>query len=207
MPRPLKSFTKKTTHLTKNPRKRLKIPTINLRAFFGIVFFGLGILIIALPRFEPYINPPQTLNEPIKAHSTYTQKPTLNNIPTRVIIPAVSIDLPVTISHLERGVWVPSETSASFGEGSASPGENNNTVIFAHAREGLFLPLRNVTIADTVYVFTKSAYYSYTVESIQEVNPLDVYTVKPTDDERLTLFTCSGFFDQKRLVIVAKPAM
>lgn len=222
MPRPRKSHpqiktvvkSQKTTSKKNRFYKRLDnsaskktFSSLNvLKKTTGLVLILLGIFFLLLPRIltllPEHVN---TTTEPIQADSTFTNKVTENDIPTRIIIPSVSIDLPVTLSELKNGYWIPSETTASFGQGSSLPHENSNTVIFAHAREGLFLPLKDVKIGDSVYVLTDSEYVSYTIETIDEVRPTDVYTVKPTEDKRLTLFTCSGFLDQKRLLVVAKP--
>ena len=221
MPRPRKSHSKIKNSLTPNKgvlsrnRNKLRLSFLSqsrrvsrvsiIKKTFGIVILLLGLFFIFLPNILTLF-PQEIINrEPILADTTFSQSSAKDQIPTRIIIPSVSIDLPITIAPLKNGYWIPSETTASFGEGSSLPTGNSNTVIFAHAREGLFLPLRNVKEQDTVYVMTANSYVSYTIETITEVKPTDVYTVKPTEDKRLTLFTCSGFLDQKRLLVVAKP--
>ena len=54
-----------------------------------------------------------------------------------------------------------------------------------------------------VYVFTDSGWYQYEVGEITEVSPNKTEVVAPTENEILTLYTCSGFSDSKRLIIVA----
>ncbi len=124
---------------------------------------------------------------------------------TRIIIPRLSINLPVVEAPVVNGFWELSDTSASHGMGSANPGKKGNAVIFAHAREGLFGPLRTIVSGDTIYVLTGNRWLSYTVTAIKLASPHDTATIAPTPDETLTLFTCSGFLDQKRLVVTAKP--
>jgi len=74
--------------------------------------------------------------------------------PTRIIIPRLVIDIPVRESRVVGGYWEVSETTASHGIGSGNPGEIGNMVIFAHARAGLFLPLRDIREDDSIYVLT-----------------------------------------------------
>lgn len=105
------------------------------------------------------------------------------------------------------GYWETSETTASHGVGSAGPGQKGNMVIFAHARPGLFLPLKEIQKQAAVYVFTDSSWYAYRVTDIREVAPQDVTVIGPTPDETLTLFTCTGFLDSKRLVVIAKAVL
>jgi LPXTG-site transpeptidase (sortase) family protein len=77
-------------------------------------------------------------------------------------------------------------------------------VIFAHAREGLFLNLQHILQGEEVYVLTNKKWYAYTVDEITQVTPEQVEVIAPTTDERITLFTCSGFADEKRLIVVGK---
>ncbi len=125
--------------------------------------------------------------------------------PERIIVPSQKIDLSVIEAPVINGYWELSDTTASHGVGSANPGENGNVVIFAHAFEGLFLPLRNVQIGDEVTVLTHDHWYRYHVTQTQLVDPSQVEVVAPTPDQTLTLYTCDGFMDSKRLIVTAKP--
>ena len=62
-------------------------------------------------------------------------------LPIKVEIPEVYVDLPVRKAEVVEGYWEVFEDSAGWGSGSGIPGESGNQVIFAHARDGLFLPL------------------------------------------------------------------
>ncbi|MGH7245689.1 MAG: sortase [Candidatus Levyibacteriota bacterium] len=125
--------------------------------------------------------------------------------PQRIVIPTLKIDLPIVEAPIVNGYWETSDTTASHGVGSASPGQNGNIVVFAHAREGLFLPLKDITNDETVYILTKDHWKAYRVTNIQFVTPDQTQVIAPTDTETLTLYTCSGFFDEKRIVVTAKP--
>ena len=126
------------------------------------------------------------------------------NLPQRIIIPSLSIDLPVTLAPVIKGYWKVYPDRAGFGDGSAYPGDKGNTVIFAHARYGLFLGLRDIKIGDKVYILTGDKWLSYKVKEIKTVLPKNLEVIAPTPDETLTLFTCSGFADSKRLIVIAK---
>ena len=128
-------------------------------------------------------------------------------LPRRVIIPSLSLDVVLKPAKVVKGRWEVFEDTGSFGLGSVEPGKSGNTVIFAHARKGLFLPLKDVKLGMRVYVFTDEKWFSYEVKEIKEVMPKDVSVIGPTDDETLTLYTCSGFSDSKRLIVVAKRAI
>lgn len=129
----------------------------------------------------------------------------IGNHPVNIVIPSLKIDLPVRPSRVINGLWEIHDDSANFGIGSALPGESGNSVIFAHAREGLFYPLRNIQKDDSISVQTKDGiWFSYKVSEKKEVDPNQVEVIAPTTDSTLTLYTCTGFSDSKRLVVVAK---
>lgn len=144
-------------------------------------------------------------NQPFRLDKQFLQPQSAAQSPLRVVIPSLSIDLSVRESKIVNGFWEVSETTASHGLGSAYPGQNGNIVVFAHARERLFLPLRNIKNDATVYILTSDSWHRYRVTATKLVAPADVTVIAPTEEETLTLFTCSGFMDSKRLIVTAKP--
>lgn len=192
-----KKSRKKTSKKVKNQRNRIKL-------LVGIVFILTGFAWFAFLYRPPTIQTNNFAKEPIVADQAFkkvSQESEIKNI----IVPRLNIDLSVAPSKIKNGYWEVSETSASHGEGSANPGEAGNVVVFAHAREGLFLELRDIKKDDAVYILTNTRWYKYKVSEIVSVYPNDITTVAPTDFEILTLFTCSGFFDEKRLIVKAIP--
>ncbi len=127
--------------------------------------------------------------------------------PVKISIPSLSIDIPVKEAKVVNGYWELFEDAAGWGVGSAYPGEVGNQVIFAHAREGLFLPLKKAKPDQKIIVFTKDKWFEYKISEIKEVLPSQTEVIAPTTDETLTLYTCSGFSDSKRLIVVAKRAI
>jgi len=113
------------------------------------------------------------------------------------------INLEVKKASVIDGYWEVFQESAGWGEGSGIPGEKGNQVIFAHARKGLFLPLRSIKVGEEIYVLTEGEWYKYKVSDVKEVYPNETDVILPTEDERLTLYTCSGFSDEKRLIVTA----
>lgn len=143
--------------------------------------------------------------EPITVSKSLLGQINDSEVPERIVLPSNGIDLKVVEAPIINGYWETSDFYASHGQGSANPGNNGNMVIFAHARVGLFYNLKDAKIDDLVYVFTKSKWYQYKIEKITTVFPNQVQVISATNDERLTLYTCSGFADEKRLIVIAKP--
>ncbi len=139
---------------------------------------------------------------PVNSYSV--ERPYLESLPTRIIIPSVSIDTSVKKALIIRGYWQVFNDSAAWGDQSGIPGNIGNQVIFAHKRSGLFLPLKDAKIGAKIYVLTNEKSYNYEIKEIKEVKPNQIEVVAPTTDETLTLYTCSGFGDIERLIVVAK---
>lgn len=204
--------------LKKTKKKDLKKGLLFI--LIGAIILGSPLVISSLSKIKSL--PPQTAvvsqnqtevkkqtlsdKEPIKISKDLTKKidSTGEEVPVRIIIPRLNIDLPVVEAKVIDGYWELSEDSASFGLGSAFLGDAGNSVIFAHARDNFFGPLKRIVQKDKIYVLSKKHYFNYEVTEIKTVYPNQTEVVGPTSDERLTLFTCSGFFDNQRLIVVAK---
>jgi len=47
--------------------------------------------------------------------------------------------------------------------------------------------------------------YSYKIKETKTVTPNAVEFVLPKDTETMTLYTCTGFLDSKRFMVIAEP--
>jgi LPXTG-site transpeptidase (sortase) family protein len=216
----LKPLSDQFNHVYKIVNKKYKPSQIDI----GLLLLLTGLLLILIPRlillsdsiFKAKGNGDnyqklqmntslKTLDSKIQIDSRLLQYSPNYQPPLRIVIPKYSLDLPIVEANVINGVWETSETSASHGVGSANPGENGNIVIFAHAREGLFLPLRNINKDTLVYILTKDRWYRYRISDVNLVSPENVSTISASDHEILTLFTCSGFLDSKRAIVKAIP--
>lgn len=192
---------KKTTNQKKGKPKQ----THTLRnKIIGFSLLLLALLIIVLPQYLP--KPKPNDKNPIVINSKLLLSKPSDNTPVKIVIPKSDIDIPIVEAKIVNGYWELSETTASYGLGSGYPETASNTVIFAHARKGLFYNLKNVKIGDAIYVFTKNKWYKYKVNKITAVYPNETKVIQPTKKETLTLYTCTGFNDEKRLIITAIPS-
>lgn len=167
----------------------------------------IGVLLI----LTPYISTPKSssiqtqASSPIVIDAMLLEESTTTDSIKHIMLPTSSIDLPVVEAPIVDGYWEVSETTASHGSGSSYPGESGNIVIFAHARDGLFLPLREAEIGESIYLLTAQTWRLYRITEKKEVAPADTEVIAQTPEETLTLFTCSGFLDSMRTVVTAKP--
>ena len=190
------------------------------RSLIGLWLFALGFLLVTFPTVYKIVFTPKptastqitktTINQPIDTGPFRIDEKLLGtSVPTqpplRIVVPTRKVDLSIVEARVVNGYWELSETTASHGVGSANPGQNGNIVVFAHARNELFGPLREIKKDEVVYILTKDRWFRYRVEETKLVDPKEVEHIKPADTEQLTLFTCSGFLDTKRLIVHAKP--
>ena len=195
----LPSSTKKASSKKISFKKIQNHPLVNKIIGLIFVLFALTLLIFPIHLPKQKINN----NNPIKINESLYKNQATQNLPIRVLLPKTNIDLNVTPAKIINGYWELSENTASYGDGSGIPGQNGNTVIFAHAREGLFYNLKDVKTGDIVYIFTKDKWYRYKVIKISAVFPNQTEVIQPTKNQTLTLYTCSGFSDEKRLIVTA----
>ncbi len=128
-------------------------------------------------------SPPQAISGPI-------------SIGYRISIPRLGIDLPIAEGDVQRDVedLRTPEGYAFHLPGTALPGQNGNTYLYAHARRGMFLTLWNTRPGDEVVVTGPGGrLLVYVVgEILPRVPPTDVSSTRPTASERLTLQTSTG---------------
>ena len=124
------------------------------------------------------------------------------DIPKRIIVKSVNIDLPVIESPFEGGSWIASEHFASYAQGT-SPlnSDNGNTLIFAHARSKLFKPLLKAKVGDLVSVYSDSQIYYYKIVDREIVSPYNVEAIESPAKYKITLLTCVGANDENRLLL------
>lgn len=127
---------------------------------------------------------------------------------TKINIPKVNLDLPVTLTSISNGVWEVPQAAVGHLDQSAKINSNGNIVLYAHNTNNLFGPIRWLNPGDEIFLTgIDGRGYKYQVSETITVKPNVVDYVLPTDSEKLTLFTCTGLFDLERFIVVATPVM
>jgi len=129
--------------------------------------------------------------------------------PDRLIIPKIGVNAPIVETDneaygLSLGAWLM--------PAGVHPGEVGNTIISGHRFK--YLPPNNLTFylfhklktGDLVYIIWKGKNLLYEINEIKVVEATDLSVIEPSDDEILTMFTCTPIYSTKqRLVVIAKP--
>ncbi len=194
---------KKVKKTPKKSGKRTKQQNPLKYKILSLVFLIAALAILVGSSY--YTTSQSNTTNPIKISPKLLAEQSVQSDPVRILIPSVEIDLPVVDAKVVNGYWELSDNTASYGLGSGHPGTAGNTVIFAHARQGLFYNLKDVKTGDIIYIFTKNKWYRYKVNKITAVYPNQTDVIAPTRTDTLTLYTCTGFYDEKRLIVTAIP--
>lgn len=171
------------------------------RFFFLLSFLFFGFFLY----FFWEQNNPQTLafdKAPTSSVTTFTVSE--NNIPSGIMIPSIHVWLPVYSASINNGNWETTPKGISFLTSSGQVGSSGNSVFYGHNWPNLLGNLKNIRPNDRIQIITKTGkQFEYVVSTVQEVSSNEVSVLNQTNDSRLTLYTCTGFLDSKRIVVVA----
>ena len=135
----------------------------------------------------------------------------------RLIIPRVGVDVPLIEAPIVGREW---DISLLRGEaahlgGTAAVGEHGNIVLAGHITipGGGWGPFRELEImqpGDEIFIQDQDGTIRYEVVDLQIVAPEDVYVVFPTEEDRLTLLTCTSWDPEQgvytqRVAVIAVP--
>lgn len=125
--------------------------------------------------------------------------------PVKLYIPKLERTLEITDGYIENNRWTVSASGVSFLVDSATPEENGNTIIYGHNTIGVLGRLWKVQKDDFVYLTSSdNKVYKYKIIERKEVKPNQVEILKQEGTSRVTIYTCSGFLDSARFVIIGE---
>lgn len=125
---------------------------------------------------------------------------------TVISLPDLSISLPVTDANVSKDHWPVSSNSLIHIIGTPQPGDPGNSIIYGHNWPNLLGPIKKAQLGQIINIASPSGQIkTFKIYAIQTVTPQQADLLKPSSDIRLTLYTCTGLFDTKRLVISALP--
>lgn len=175
------------------------------RASISLLLGCVGLLLICTPliRWSLTARTVQASEQLVQNAAVFTPD---HNTPVAITIPWRVDTLIEPAYYLETGTWTTSKTAASFWVESAQPGENGNIVLYAHNTRELFGNIRVLQGGEVVTIRTQdNTEYRYEVTEWYEVGPNETRFLEPSESELLTLFTCTGWADQQRFIVRARP--
>jgi LPXTG-site transpeptidase (sortase) family protein len=146
----------------------------------------------------------------ISAIPTQLPPPTPTPTPTpapaglRVKVPEVGIDLPLVEGD---GYNAPLYKAAHY-PGTSWPGQGGRTVIYAHARVGMFGPLFGARVGEHIEISAPDgSVRRYVITQYFPHWPVtDLSWLRPGDHEEVVLVTCTTYnYNDPRIIVVAEP--
>ena len=133
-----------------------------------------------------------------------------------LFLPTAGTYAPVVEVFMIDGTWDVSRLGVQVGhlQGTSWFDEPGNVELSGHVeladgRAGVFADLHSVQLSDPIIVESDGQQTHYVVTAITETSADDLSPVRASDDDRLTLITCSGYdFLQDdyplRIIVVAQ---
>ena len=175
-----------------------------MKLFTSKIFVLLGFVLILTSIYDAYLFfLPANLSFDHAPIVTNTNKPTR---PLRVEINAVGINVPVKSSVINNNTWETTNSAVSFLKTSAIPGEKGNSIFYGHNKKKILGNLSSVVPGNIINIYmSDGSKQEFVVEFTDIVKPSMTSIINNTPDTRITIYTCTGFFDIRRFVVVAKP--
>jgi LPXTG-site transpeptidase (sortase) family protein len=128
--------------------------------------------------------------------------------PTRLEMSNLGIYLPISDATINKGTWEYSVNAVSYLKESPTPGNIGNSILYGHNWPNLLGPLKNVQPGDTLKIhFSNGEVKEFKAINVSIVTPDQTHILNQTEQPILTLYTCTGFLDSKRLVVVFIPVL
>jgi LPXTG-site transpeptidase (sortase) family protein len=110
-------------------------------------------------------------------------------------------------AQIVNGHWQTTPSGVSYLTISARPGQSGNSIFYGHNWPRLLGGLKKIKPGSVIVVYTSADHFPvvFRVAQVKTVSPNDVSILASTDRPQLTLYTCIGFSDSQRLVVIAYP--
>ena len=170
-----------------------------------LIIFGLICLILTAYLTYQRYNPERLSFENLKSQGQISSINT-SQTPEEISVADLNIILPIIPSRINEGRWEATTKGVSYLTTSPLPGEKGNSVLYGHNFPNLLGNLKKIKPGQKIAIkYTDGNIKEFIVSYTLEVSPKQTNILETSDDSRITLYTCSGFFDTKRFVVIANP--
>lgn len=124
--------------------------------------------------------------------------------PYSIEIPEASIKSEIIPSQLTGNQWETTDKGVSYLISSPIPGTRGNSILYGHNWPAILGNLDKVKTNQKILIKNKNGTKKeFVIRSIAVVTPDQVHVLANSNDVRITIYTCTGFLDSKRLVVTA----
>lgn len=143
----------------------------------------------------------KTLSLPLSKVSIATYSPLW---PKNVRIKSISLEAEVASGGYKDEKWILVNDHALYLPTSSKLGDGGNTILYAHNTDKLFGNLKKTSVGDIIDVNDADGKtYSFSIYSKEYIKANQMGKLATNLKDTITLFTCDGWFDEKRLVVKA----
>ena len=126
-------------------------------------------------------------------------------VPKRMMI-GDKINISLDEAALIGNKWTVSPVNGTYLINSARLGEVGNMIIYGHNRKQILGNLRQLKGGDRIVLYDAAGKtWPYRVVKTLTINPAEAFWLQNTDTPMLTVYTCTGLLDSKRLIVRAVP--
>lgn len=124
--------------------------------------------------------------------------------PKQIMIDDLNIELPLIRAKVEGDKWETTHNGASYLSSSPIPGNTGNSIVYGHNWTRLFGNLVYAKPGQAIKIaFDDGSVRRFVIKETSTVLPTASNILDSSTDKRITLYTCTGFLDSKRFVVVA----
>jgi LPXTG-site transpeptidase (sortase) family protein len=142
-----------------------------------------------------------TVEEPAEEPEPVPQRPATFGKPSWMRIPRINVNSGVVASVVSGGVYTVPSWRIGHHYNSANPGDFGNSVYTAHVESidggRIFGRLRELKPGDAIYTYTDAYRLDWVVQEIRTVPNTDGRFIAPTQDMRITVYTCTGTWNPR----------
>ena len=168
----------------------------------ALIYFGIFCLTFAGFLYWQRTTPTRLQFDTGKIESSSVRS--TNVEPRALIIADLGIELPIYPASIKNGRWEATGKGVSYLSSTPVPGEVGNSVIYGHNWKSILGNLVKARPGQTIEVlYSDGSRKEFEVKFTQVVTPDQTQILGQTGDNRITLYTCTGFLDSKRFVVTA----
>lgn len=132
-------------------------------------------------------------------------KETSNSVqPNTITISSINVNLPIIPATRNNGKFETTKNGVTYLTDSAIPAQTGNSVFYGHNWSNLLGNLKNVKRGDTIELkYANGEAKVFTVDLITELPAKYAKVSLESDQKVMTIYTCSGFLDSKRIIVTA----
>lgn len=116
----------------------------------------------------------------------------------------VGVDVAIKEAGIVNGIWQVHPNEVSYLKTSDGIGGSSNIILYGHNKINVLGPIRHIKIGAVIELTGSDGnVYKYEVTKTDTVKPDNLVYLNELDRETLTIYTCTGFLDTERFIVVA----